>query len=191
MGRIIAIICIVVLIFAGIWAWHNYHASGTFNGDVHRDAAMENGTTTMENGQNVGEVKPTPSRSDAPGTINTEPSTGTAADTGIQTERVTQDPNGPNGAGSNTTGTQSSGAPNAPQISYAPNAPTYPPPASDSQTANSPNGMRFSGTGQFQWYRQGNLTYRVNTQTGSSCVIYATLEEWRKPTVYQNGCRAS
>ena len=55
-------------------------------------------------------------------------------------------------------------------------------------TPNPPNGMAYSGTGHFQVYRQGNLTYRINTDTGQTCVLYATNEEWRKPQVYSHGC---
>ncbi len=66
--------------------------------------------------------------------------------------------------------------------------PSDPLPVADSQIPNNPNGQRFGGTGQYQWYRQGNITYRVNTQTGASCVAFATDEEWRKPRVISRGC---
>lgn len=61
-------------------------------------------------------------------------------------------------------------------------------PTTDSQSANAPNGATFSGTGKFQVYRQGNLTWRVNTETGESCVLFATEEEWHKSIVYNHGC---
>ena len=61
-------------------------------------------------------------------------------------------------------------------------------PATDTLPANSPNGMVYSGSGHFQVYRQGNITYRLNTDTGESCILYATNEEWRKPQVYSHGC---
>jgi hypothetical protein len=57
--------------------------------------------------------------------------------------------------------------------------------------SDSPNGMAFAGKGEYQWYRQGNLTYRLNTKTGSSCIAYATMEEWRKPIVMEHGCGRS
>jgi hypothetical protein len=81
----------------------------------------------------------------------------------------------------------------APPPSYAP-APAYPSaapvgmPMTDSQSANAPNGMRFGGTGNYQWYRQGNLTWRIDTVSGRSCIIYATMEEWHKQIVYSHGC---
>lgn len=76
-----------------------------------------------------------------------------------------------------------------------PAAPAAPPasnlPVSDTQSPKAPDGLRFSGSGGYQWYRQGNLTWRVNTQTGASCIIYATMEEWHKPIVLQHGCGRS
>jgi hypothetical protein len=47
--------------------------------------------------------------------------------------------------------------------------------------------MVYGGTGRYQWYRQGNLTWRVNTETGQACIMFATDEEQRKPRVYQHG----
>lgn len=64
-------------------------------------------------------------------------------------------------------------------------------PTTDSIPANPPNGAAFSGSGKFQVYRQGNLTWRVNTETGESCVLFATEDEWRKPIVFNHGCNAS
>jgi len=61
-------------------------------------------------------------------------------------------------------------------------------PATDSVPPNPANGARFSGTGAYQWYRQGNLTWRVDTVSGRSCIDYATMEEWRKPIVSSHGC---
>ncbi|MEK6399151.1 MAG: hypothetical protein V4734_13765 [Terriglobus sp.] len=64
-------------------------------------------------------------------------------------------------------------------------------PATDSIPANPTNGTAFTGTGKFQVYRQGNLTWRVDTETGHTCILFATMEEWRKPIVYQHGCNNS
>ena len=61
-------------------------------------------------------------------------------------------------------------------------------PTSDSVPPNPTNGARFSGSGTYQWYRQGNLTWRVDTVSGHSCIDYATMEEWRKPIVSSHGC---
>ncbi len=64
-------------------------------------------------------------------------------------------------------------------------------PATDSISPNPTNGVAFSGNGKFQVYRQGNLTWRVDTETGHTCILFATMEEWRKPIVYQHGCNNS
>ena len=61
-------------------------------------------------------------------------------------------------------------------------------PTTDSVPPNPANGARFAGTGAYQWYRQGNLTWRVDTVSGRSCIDYATMEEWRKPIVSSHGC---
>ena len=63
------------------------------------------------------------------------------------------------------------------------------PPMADSVVPNPPNGMTFGGSGHYQLYRQGDLTWRLNTDTGDTCVIFATDEEWHKPKVYRAGCR--
>lgn len=70
-------------------------------------------------------------------------------------------------------------------------ASTYPAPNRDTLPAAAPNGMRFAGTGTYQWYREGNLTWRIDTATGQSCIVYATMEEWRKPIVMNHGCARS
>lgn len=61
-------------------------------------------------------------------------------------------------------------------------------PVSDSQGVNVTNGMRFGGTGTYSWYRQGNLTWRIDSSTGRTCIDFATLEEWRKQIVSSHGC---
>ena len=61
-------------------------------------------------------------------------------------------------------------------------------PSQDTIAPNPPNGVAFGGTGNYQWYRQGNLTWRVDTTTGRSCIVYATMEEWQKRIVMSHGC---
>lgn len=60
--------------------------------------------------------------------------------------------------------------------------------AGDTISPNPPNGMVFAGTGKYQLFRQGNITWRLNTDTGQTCIIFATDEEWKKPRVYRAGC---
>jgi len=64
-------------------------------------------------------------------------------------------------------------------------------PSEDTISPNPPNGMVFAGSGRYQLYRQGNITWRLDTNTGRSCIIFATDEEWRKPRVYRAGCGKS
>ncbi len=61
-------------------------------------------------------------------------------------------------------------------------------PVADTLSPNAPNGMAFGGKGTYQWYRQGNLTWRLDTVSGRSCIVYATMEEWRKQVVMSHGC---
>lgn len=72
-----------------------------------------------------------------------------------------------------------------------PAAAQWNPPTADSLPANPPNGLHFTGQGSFQWFRQGNITWRLNTSNGSSCIAYATMEEWSKPIVMMHGCGRS
>jgi len=77
----------------------------------------------------------------------------------------------------------------------APNAPgaradgeSMTPPAADSISRDPPNGMVFAGTGRYQLYRQGDITWRLNTDTGQACILFATDREWSKPRVFEHGC---
>ena len=65
------------------------------------------------------------------------------------------------------------------------------PPPADSINRNPPNGMVFAGTGKYQLYRQGDITWRLNTETGQACILFATNAEWRLARVYQHGCGGS
>jgi hypothetical protein len=51
--------------------------------------------------------------------------------------------------------------------------------------------MVFAGKGKFQLYRQGDITWRLNTDNGDACVIFATDNQWHKQSVYQHGCGAA
>jgi hypothetical protein len=63
-------------------------------------------------------------------------------------------------------------------------------PATDSIAPNPTNGTAYAGTGKFQVYRQGNLTWRVDTESGLTCVLFATMEEWKKAVVYRHACNS-
>ena len=61
-------------------------------------------------------------------------------------------------------------------------------PASESLSSHPPSGIVATGSGKFELYRQGDLTFRLNTETGDACVLFATETEWSKALVYEHGC---
>ncbi len=69
--------------------------------------------------------------------------------------------------------------------------PTVGLPVSDSIPRDPPLGMAFGGSGKYQWYRQGDITWRIDTNSGSACVDFATMDQWARPIVYSHGCRRS
>ena len=69
--------------------------------------------------------------------------------------------------------------------------PTVGLPVSDSIPRDPPVGMAFGGSGKYQWYRQGDITWRIDTISGSACVDFATMDQWARPIVYSHGCRRS
>jgi hypothetical protein len=86
----------------------------------------------------------------------------------------------PSNAVGRPTASGTSGAPATSNVSRLP--------VSDTISPNPPNGMVFAGSGRFQVYRQGNITWRIDTVSGTNCILFATNEEWQKPQVYGHGC---
>ena len=64
-------------------------------------------------------------------------------------------------------------------------------PSPDSIPRDAPNGALYAAAGKYQLYRQGDLTWRLNTDTGWACVIFATDTQWSRPRVWREGCRSS
>jgi hypothetical protein len=62
------------------------------------------------------------------------------------------------------------------------------PPAVETIPRNPPNGMLFAGRGKFQLYRQGDITWRLDTDTGQACILFATEEQWDQERVLEHGC---
>jgi hypothetical protein len=191
---ITTVVLIIVLVVGLFWmyrkiTWDNGVGSGevfTHNNGTEHDQT-ETGQAYLGD-QPVGEAHPTPSRSDAPGTINTEPVA--TYNNGATTTYAPQQPEYP------TYGPQQPYTPQKPI--YTPKAfdnkhygPEQPAPGSDTLAPTPPNGLAYAGTGKYELYRQGDLTFRMDTNTGASCVLYATLEEWRRPVVYSHGCAGS
>jgi len=175
----VLIVVAVIAVFIGGWELYSRNAArnGIGSGDVYSSDSSKSSdsSNTDLDGRPAGTVAPTPSRSDAPGTINGQPV-----------------------AGVGTTSNQPPPSMKAPIASSNPPAAVSPAassestpaslPVSDTIAPNPPNGLAFGGTGKFQWYRQGNLTWRVNTASGTTCIAFATMEEWQKPIVYRHGC---
>ena len=164
----IVIVAVVVVCCIGGWMLYNRNQAQNAlgNGDVHVTDSSSKSSDTANTDLDGNAAHPTPSRSDAPGTVNGEPVNG-------------------------TTSNQPPESMKAPIASANPPATVAAPtalPVSDTVAPNPPNGLAFGGTGKFQWYRQGNLTWRVNTTSGSTCIAFATMEEWQKPIVYSHGC---
>jgi len=64
-------------------------------------------------------------------------------------------------------------------------------PVADTLPRNPPNGMAYKGTGKFLLYRQGDITWRLDTDTGRACIIFATDTQWSHTRVWDSGCGAS
>ena len=64
-------------------------------------------------------------------------------------------------------------------------------PTADSIPREAPNGALYAAAGKYQLYRQGDLTWRLDTDTGWACVIFATDTQWSKPRVWREGCRSN
>jgi len=64
-------------------------------------------------------------------------------------------------------------------------------PVTDSIPRDPPIGMAFGGSGKYQWYRQGDITWRIDTVNGAACIDFATMDQWARPIVYSHGCRRS
>jgi hypothetical protein len=175
MNRILIAALVVFIAVGAYFLWKKNATGSAFgSGDVmiHDADRTKPDTASLDSGGE--EAHPTSSRSDAPGTINTE--------------QVGGENNNQPGAGqyppSQAATPSQAAAPKATTVSGSGNAP----PTSDTIAPNPPNGEVFTGTGKYQWYRQGNLTWRVNSATGSACIAFATMEEWEKSLVYSHGC---
>ena len=46
----------------------------------------------------------------------------------------------------------------------------------------------FAGDDQFGWYREGDLTWRLDTESGFACVALATPRAWENPQIYSRRC---
>jgi hypothetical protein len=63
-------------------------------------------------------------------------------------------------------------------------------PSSQPLSRTPQNGIVTAGSGKYELFRQGDITYRLNTQNGQSCVLFATTAQWSKTLVYEHGCNS-
>ena len=63
-------------------------------------------------------------------------------------------------------------------------------PAAQTLSRNPPDRTILAGSGRYELYRQGDITWRMDTATGKACVLFATEAMWRKSLVYDHGCEA-
>lgn len=164
MSRIFIAVLVVVLVFVGYIAWQKHQGNIAFgNGDV----TVRDGSATDNSRMATGST-------DIDGKPVGQQTASSSIDQGVGSGKATNQPlNNQNTA---TLQTASAGSP------------ATVPPAGDSLARNSPNGVGFGGSGRYQWYRQGDLTWRIDTGSGAMCVAFATMPEWRKPNVYSHGC---
>ena len=187
MGTKIAVFLIVIAACIGgyfIWAHYSTQKQST-NGDVSCTGCMTPDEKARFDKENSGDTADgnsehkdrTARAEDAAGNPEGAVAAGQVAPTAVKP-----------GSSSKSNPAATTIAPAAASGTYSATSASAPPPATDSQGANNPNNMRFGGSGSYQWYRQGNLTYRVDTVSGTSCIAYATMDEWRKQIVYSHGC---
>ncbi len=163
--RILVIVVIVIVAAFFYFGYANYDAGRAgANGDVYSNDPVP-GKLKVEAGAGSGDGKGS-AASEVPSAVVYPTAAPQAASSppATTTEQVAQP---------GTTGTTADGSV----------------PAADTISPNPPNGMVFSGKGKYQLYRQGNITWRLNTETGQTCIIFATNEEWKKEKVLRAGCK--
>ena len=182
--RIVGTVVLLAVLIGGFLVWRRHNdAQELGNGDVHCDGCMTPEEHARFLKENAGETadgasdrKNKTAREEAATDFqDSAPASGSARTTESRTV----------GSSTRLVGGQSSGIQPQPALALTnsvkqPNSDTLPP--------NAQTGVRTTGSGPYQWYRQGNLTWRIDTATGRSCIIYATMQEWRKSIVISHGC---
>lgn len=62
------------------------------------------------------------------------------------------------------------------------------PNAQAAHTPTPPDAAAFQGTGRFRLAPDGSLAWRLDSHTGQRCILFATEQDWRKPSIYRRGC---
>jgi hypothetical protein len=165
MNRIFAILLMVAAVIGGaFWYVHWSKERAMNNGEVFvRDQPEENTKPAAAPAPVAAVGEPAPLQEVATG--------GAAAPSGQQTH-----------------GSAEPNTPAVPVASAVRVKPARAVPVSDTLSRNPPNGMRIASSGRYQLYRQGDITWRLNTETGDACILLATDAQWQKARVYENGC---
>ena len=177
--RIVGIVVLLAVLMGGFLAWRRHNdAQELANGDVHCDGCMTPEEHARFVKESAGET--------ADGASDRKNRTAREQVATDFQDAAPASASGGAGRSTSSTGRQSSGV--QPQQSAFTLTNDANPQNTDTLPPNAQNGARLGGSGPYQWYRQGNLTWRIDTATGRSCIIYATMEEWRKSIVISHGC---
>ncbi|WP_260705345.1 MSCRAMM family adhesin SdrC [Edaphobacter flagellatus] len=179
--RVITIVLLLVLALFVYVGYNSYDAKhGGISGEVYSNGVRQTAASRAQQQASQSSDADTivyPAQQDASTAQNTAAVQPAQTTTAAQANSLAQTTAAAPQANSQVTQSQQAAGANAP--------------ATDTISPNPPNGMVFAGSGRYQLYRQGNITWRLDTETGRSCVIFATDEEWRKPRVYRAGCGKS
>lgn len=167
-----------LLVLAGVVAWFAWSRRNV-------DIAMDNGTVVSHDAPASDADKMNQGAVDLDGNPTGAPAAPVGVSGATSSTAAPATPAAPTAHA--VTGNTGSTAAGVLQSMHATPAPAAAP-AADSQPELAPTGVRFGGSGKFQWYRQGNITWRIDTQSGATCIAFATMEEWKKPIVYSHGC---
>lgn len=183
--RMIGIVVLLAVLTGGLLLWRSHHdAQELASGDVHCEGCMTPEEHARFLKENAGET------TDGGSDRKNKTARGEAA-TDLQDAAPANGSAQTNAPGVSGTATRSAGGQSSevqaqqPAFTLTNNAGQR---NSDTLPPNAQNGAHVGGSGPYQWYRQGNITWRIDTATGRSCIIYATMEEWRKSIVISHGC---
>jgi hypothetical protein len=83
---------------------------------------------------------------------------------------------------------QAGQSPQQPEASAQPQETIAELPGVDTIPRNPSERVIFAGKGRYQLYRQGDITWRLDTDNGEACILFATDVQWAKARVFEHGC---
>ena len=179
--RIVVVIALVAVVAIGVfWYWQRAKQRALGSGAVHVKTAAPSEPGNQATGQPAEQPAPpaaTTSSVPPPQSDESSPATAPAAKPSAAVEKSTAPKVAPTHAATMPPMTQPRGAVQVP--------------VNDTIARNPPNGLIFAGAGKYQLYRQGDITWRLDTDTGRACIIFATDTLWSRLRVWDQGCGAS